>query len=111
MTEFLASLRPQRGDGVRKSAHPRECTRPLCGSYRSPRVQHVEGVRALENHRVRGKRQTYVNQALRLARVQLEQLPLRVDVGVVKVEPAHFQLGFALDLSIQDGVRVVNLFE
>ena len=78
---------------------------------RAARVQHVERVRALQHVHVRRHRQPRVEHPARLGRVVLEQPLLRVDVGVVEVEPAHLVLGLAERLAVGDARRVLDVLE
>ena len=105
VAQLVALGHPQPGHVAGQPAHPAELGRAVRGGDRAARVQHVEGLRALQHVRVGGHRQALVDQALRLGRVQLEQLAVGRHVGVVQVVAGHLVLGLAEHLAVADARR------
>ena len=109
--ELLAPLDPQAGHLPREPAHHAERLGALRRRDGAARVEDVEGVRALEDVRVRRDRQPHVDEPLRLGRVALEEVAVGLDVGVVEVVARHLVLALPERLAVADPLRVLHVLE
>src|SRR5687768_9193068 len=81
-SRFVVLLRATQG----QVAHALDHCHALGDRNRAPRVEGVEDVRALERPVVRGKDELRVQTARRFLLVDLEELPMLLDVGHLEIE-------------------------
>src|SRR5665811_1896928 len=98
--------RPPRGTARRPRAHAPDVHRAIGDADHAARVEHVEGVAALEHVVVGRHGQTRLETALGLVLVLAEVAVEHVGVGDLEVVAAELALVLAVDVAVGDGHRL-----